>query len=78
MGVSGNADRCVTFYTPVLTWIRRGLAPLGRGGSQVHGYFCVDVAMIITRAIVRIYYWRQDARRAEPLRNDVRELENGK
>lgn len=40
--------------------------------------FALTLPMIITHAIVRIYYWRQDARRAEPLRNDVRELENGK
>jgi hypothetical protein len=31
--------------------------------------FALTMPMVITYVIVRIYYWRQDARRAEPTHN---------
>jgi len=34
--------------------------------------------MVITYAIVRIYYWRQDARRAEPMQEHIQSSENMK
>jgi hypothetical protein len=38
----------------------------------------LTMPMVITYVIVRIYYWRQDARRAEPMPNHVQNSENVK
>jgi len=40
--------------------------------------FALTMPMVVTYVIVRIYYWRQDARRAKPLRSDVQNPENAK
>ena len=67
---------------PIILWSSIGLGvdlpywALGDPKSTV--IFALTMPMVIAYVIVRIYYWRQDARRAEPLRNDVRESENGK
>jgi hypothetical protein len=38
----------------------------------------LTMPMVITYVIVRIYYWRQDVRRAEPIPNHVQNSENVK
>jgi hypothetical protein len=40
--------------------------------------FALTMPMVITYVIVRIYYWRQDARRADLLHNPVQNSENVK
>lgn len=40
--------------------------------------FALTMPMVITYAIVRIYYWRQDARRAESVQNRIQNSENVK
>ncbi len=36
----------------------------------------LTMPMVITYVIVRIYYWRQDARRAEPMPSNIQNSEN--
>jgi hypothetical protein len=38
----------------------------------------LTMPMVITYVIVRIYYWRQDARRAEPMPSNIQNSENVK
>jgi hypothetical protein len=40
--------------------------------------FAWTMPMVITYVIVRIYYWCQDARRAEPMPNHMHNSENVK
>jgi hypothetical protein len=41
-------------------------------------FFALTMPMAITYAIVRIHYWRQDARRAEPMQEHIQRSENMK
>jgi hypothetical protein len=38
----------------------------------------LTMPMVITYAIVRIYYWRRDARRAEPMHTHIQNSDNVK
>jgi hypothetical protein len=78
MGVSVNADSCAAFCLAVGIWIGRGLPHGALGDPKSTVIFALTMPMVITYAIVRIYYWRQDARRAEPMQEHIQSSENMK